>query len=141
MERSIHESSFDNSLALGWITYRFINMPTNSVVTVKYGPYESCGIVEHRTFRLDGLQAVLKDDGHQCVLEKTDDWNIVEIIVNGECVYTCNITDLEFGGDGRLDPRCQEAIDALIVHFSGAEDDPFDFFWVIGCGTTIWNYP
>ncbi|XP_016132320.1 UPF0728 protein C10orf53 homolog [Sinocyclocheilus grahami] len=88
-------------------------MPTNSVVTVKYGPYESCGIVEHRTFRLDGLQAVLKDDGHQCVLQKTDDWNIVELIVNGECVYTCNITGLEFGGDGRLDPRCQEALDAV----------------------------
>ncbi len=34
-------------------------MPTNSVVTVKYGPYESCGIVEHRTFRLDGLQGNL----------------------------------------------------------------------------------
>lgn len=31
-------------------------MPTNSVVTVRYGPYESCGIVEHKTFRLDGLQ-------------------------------------------------------------------------------------
>lgn len=43
------------------------------------------------------LLAVLKEDGHQCVLEKTDDWNIVELIVNGECVYTCNITDLEFG--------------------------------------------
>lgn len=41
--------------------------------------------------------AVLKDDGHQCVLEKTNDWNILELIVNGECVYTCNITDLEFG--------------------------------------------
>ncbi|XP_059422122.1 UPF0728 protein C10orf53 homolog [Carassius carassius] len=88
-------------------------MPINSVVTVRYGPYKSCGIVEHRTFRLEGLQAVLKDNGHQCVLEKTDDWNIVELIVNGECVYTCNITDLEFGGDGRLDPRCQEAIDAV----------------------------
>uniref|UniRef100_A0A671PJR4 Chromosome 10 open reading frame 53 n=1 Tax=Sinocyclocheilus anshuiensis TaxID=1608454 RepID=A0A671PJR4_9TELE len=72
-------------------------MSTNSVVTVKYGPYESCGIVEQRTFRLDGLQAVLKDDGHQCVIEKTVDWNTVELIVNGECVYTCNITDLDFG--------------------------------------------
>jgi len=27
-----------------------------SVVTLRYGPYESCGIVEHKTFRLDGLQ-------------------------------------------------------------------------------------
>ncbi|XP_056326216.1 UPF0728 protein C10orf53 homolog [Danio aesculapii] len=88
-------------------------MPPNSIVTIRYGPYDSCGIVDHRTFRLDGLQAVLKGDGHRCVLEKTDDWNTVELIVNGERVYSCSITDLVFGGDGRLDPLCQEAIDAV----------------------------
>ncbi|XP_065153602.1 UPF0728 protein C10orf53 homolog [Paramisgurnus dabryanus] len=88
-------------------------MPQNSLVKIRYGPYESCGIVEHRTFRLDGLQAALKADGHQCVLEQTDVWNTVMLIVNGECVYVCNITDLEFGGDGRLDPMCQQATDAV----------------------------
>lgn len=31
-------------------------MPVNALVTLRYGPYESCGIVDHRTFRLDGLQ-------------------------------------------------------------------------------------
>ncbi|KAG7462438.1 hypothetical protein MATL_G00184850 [Megalops atlanticus] len=84
-------------------------MPLNALVIVRYGPYYSCGIAEHRTFRLEGLQAVLKEEGHRCVLEKTADWNKVELIVNGECVYTCSIADLEFGGDGRLDPLCQEA--------------------------------
>ncbi|XP_051503532.1 UPF0728 protein C10orf53 homolog [Myxocyprinus asiaticus] len=88
-------------------------MPSNSVVIIQYGPYESCGIVKHRTFRLAGLQAALKDAGNKCILEETDDWNIVQLSVNGERVYMCNITDLEFGGDGRLDPLCKEAIDAV----------------------------
>lgn len=31
-------------------------MPSNANVIIYYGPYEACGIVEHRTTRLDGLQ-------------------------------------------------------------------------------------
>uniref|UniRef100_A0A8C8EGY2 Uncharacterized protein n=1 Tax=Oncorhynchus tshawytscha TaxID=74940 RepID=A0A8C8EGY2_ONCTS len=71
-------------------------MPQNAVVIVRYGPYKSCGIVDHRTFRLIGLQAALKENGHQSVLEKMSDWNKVELVVNGECVYTCSIKQLEF---------------------------------------------
>ncbi|XP_036402997.1 UPF0728 protein C10orf53 homolog [Megalops cyprinoides] len=84
-------------------------MPRSALVIVRYGPCDCCGIVKHRTFHLEGLQAVLKEEGHRCVLEKVADWNKVELIVNGECVYTCSIADLEFGGDGRLDPLCQAA--------------------------------
>ncbi|KAL2083571.1 hypothetical protein ACEWY4_021344 [Coilia grayii] len=88
-------------------------MPKGALVTVRYGPYESCGIVDHRTFRLLGLQAALRENGHQCVLQKTLDWNKVELVVNGECVYVCNINDLEFGGDGRLDQLCADAVTAV----------------------------
>ncbi|MBN3302780.1 UPF0728 protein C10orf53 homolog [Amia ocellicauda] len=88
-------------------------MPANSSVTVRFGPYESCGIVEHRTSRLQGLQAALAEDGHQCVLQRIPDWNTVELIVNGELVFHCNIKDLDFGGDGKLDPLCQDAKTAV----------------------------
>eukprot|EP00069_Balaena_mysticetus_P003188 bmy_04278T0 len=40
--------------------------------------------------------AVLAKDGHQTILEKTEDWNVVELMVNGEAVFHCNIKDLEF---------------------------------------------
>ncbi|XP_061083386.1 UPF0728 protein C10orf53 homolog [Conger conger] len=89
------------------------HMPQNALVIVRYGPYASCGTVEHRTFRLKGLEAALTEDGHRCVLEKIPDWNEVELVVNGECVLACKIQDLEFGGDGRLDPLCQEAKSAV----------------------------
>ncbi|XP_010889298.2 UPF0728 protein C10orf53 homolog [Esox lucius] len=88
-------------------------MPGRSLVIVRYGPFESCGIVDHRTFRLNGLQAALQVCGYQTILEKTSDWNIVELVANGECVYTCSIKMLEFGGDGKLDPLCKEAITAV----------------------------
>ncbi|XP_005883179.1 PREDICTED: UPF0728 protein C10orf53 homolog [Myotis brandtii] len=90
-------------------------MPKNAVVTLRYGPYSAVGLsVEHRTFRLEGLQAVLAADGHQVTLEKMEDWNVVELKVNEEVVFHCNIKDLELGGDGKLDPLCQEARIAVL---------------------------
>ncbi|CAH1246537.1 C10orf53 [Branchiostoma lanceolatum] len=88
-------------------------MPANAKVTIRYGKYEACGTVEYREDRLDGLQAVLKADGHQVELKQIEDWNVVELIVNGETVYTCKIKELDFGGDGQLDPLCAEALQAV----------------------------
>jgi len=105
-------------------------MPANARVTLCYGPSESSGVVKHRTFRLQGLQglsrhgavrvparrlpaitvigqtsvylstASLGARGHQCVLEETQDWNVVELVVSGEVVFSCHIKKLEFGEFG-----------------------------------------
>ncbi|MBZ3885012.1 UPF0728 protein C10orf53 [Sciurus carolinensis] len=73
-------------------------MPKNAEVILRYGPYSAVGLsVEHRTFRLEGLQAVLTKDGHTVFLEKIEDWNVIELMVNEEIVFHCNIKDLEFG--------------------------------------------
>ncbi|KAK2824334.1 hypothetical protein Q5P01_021509 [Channa striata] len=88
-------------------------MPENARVTIRYGPYESNGLVQHRTFRLQGLQAALAARGHQCVLEESREWNVVELVVNGELVFRCRAKQLEFGGDGKLDPVCKEAVTAV----------------------------
>ncbi|KAI5606266.1 UPF0728 protein C10orf53-like [Silurus asotus] len=84
-----------------------------SLVTIRYGPYESCGVVNHKNFRLEGLQAVLRKCGYTCILEEVPDWNQVELVVHGESVYKCDIKKLEFGGDGQLDPLCHEAAEAV----------------------------
>ncbi|XP_012891665.1 PREDICTED: UPF0728 protein C10orf53 homolog [Dipodomys ordii] len=90
-------------------------MPKNAEVTLRYGPYSPVGLsVEHRTFRLEGLQAVLIQDGHKVTLEKIEDWNLVELMVNEEIVFHCNIKDLDFGGDGQLDPLCEKARIAVL---------------------------
>ncbi|XP_013392463.1 UPF0728 protein-like [Lingula anatina] len=88
-------------------------MPENARVVVCYGPYESCGVVDHREERLQGLQTVLTRDGHQVDLQKMADHNTVQLYVNGELIFTCNIKDLEFGGDGQLDSLCAQALDAV----------------------------
>uniref|UniRef100_A0A8C0PBL1 Uncharacterized protein n=1 Tax=Canis lupus familiaris TaxID=9615 RepID=A0A8C0PBL1_CANLF len=90
-------------------------MPKDAVVIVRYGPYSAVGLpVEYHRFRLEGLQAVLARDGHKVILEKIEDWNVVELIVNEEIIFHCNIKDLEFGGDGKLDPLCEEARIAVL---------------------------
>ncbi|XP_029771870.1 UPF0728 protein C10orf53 homolog isoform X2 [Suricata suricatta] len=90
-------------------------MPKNALVIVRYGPYSAVGLpVEYRTFRLEGLQAVLAKDGHKVTLQKIQDWNVVELVVNEEVVFSCNIKDLEFGGDGKLDPLCEKARIAVL---------------------------
>ncbi|XP_012519314.1 PREDICTED: UPF0728 protein C10orf53 homolog [Propithecus coquereli] len=90
-------------------------MSRNAVVVLRYGPYSAVGLaVEHRTFRLEGLQAVLASDGHEVILAKTEDWNVVELMVNEEVVFRCHIKDLEFGGDGKLDPLCEKARIAVL---------------------------
>ncbi|KAM6997387.1 UPF0728 protein C10orf53 homolog [Tautogolabrus adspersus] len=88
-------------------------MPKLARVTLCYGPYESSGVVQYRTFRLQGLQAALRARGHQCVMEETREWNTVELVVNGELVFSCDTKQLMFGGDGKLDPVCIEAVNAV----------------------------
>ncbi|XP_053392918.1 UPF0728 protein-like [Mercenaria mercenaria] len=88
-------------------------MPNNAKVFIHYGPYEAAGIVDHRESRLKGLQAILKKDGHTVELVKAEDWNSVELNVNGEQVFKCDINDLDYGSDGELDSLCIKARDAV----------------------------
>nr|XP_023503833.1 UPF0728 protein C10orf53 homolog isoform X1 [Equus caballus] len=57
---------------------------------------------------------VLAKDGHHVILEKIEERNLVELVVNEEVVFHCNINDLEFGGDGDLDPLCAAARIAVL---------------------------
>ena len=87
-----------------------IQMPSNANVFVHHGPYEACALVDHKTHRLEGLQTVLQRGGHKVTLVPSQDWNVIEVVVNGETVFTCDIRDLDFGGDGQLDELCSEAL-------------------------------
>ncbi|XP_046863950.1 UPF0728 protein v1g117062-like [Xenia sp. Carnegie-2017] len=82
-------------------------------VSVNYGPYVSFGLLSHRTSRLEGVEALLREDGHNVCFNKIPDRNLVEIVVNGEIIYTTNIQDFQFGGDGKLDPICFKVLDAV----------------------------
>ncbi|XP_014771662.1 UPF0728 protein [Octopus bimaculoides] len=92
-------------------------MPKNARVFIHYGPYKSCWTVNYQTKRLEGLQNVLRKSGHTVELREILDWNAVQVWVNGELVFKCNIQDLDFGGDGWLDPLCSEAEDKVTKAF------------------------
>jgi hypothetical protein len=52
----------------------------------------------------------LSSKGHKVIeLRKAKQWNNLEIIVNEEHVFKCKLNELEFGGDGELDPLVVEA--------------------------------
>ncbi len=42
-------------------------------------------------------------------MRKAKQWNNLEIIVNEEHVFKCKLHELEFSGDGELDPLVIEA--------------------------------
>eukprot|EP00794_Sanderia_malayensis_P012144 gene12144-13397_t len=82
-------------------------------VVIKYGPYESSYNLSHKTKRLEGLKCVLETDGHTVTFEESEEQNVVELIVHEEEIFKCKIQQLEFGGDGKLDPLCSEALEAV----------------------------
>ena len=60
------------------------------------------------------VQEVLLRNGHLVMeLIPVSDWNRLWLKVNGEIVFKCDIRDLDFGGDGLLDPLCHKALRAV----------------------------
>ena len=56
------------------------------------------------------FKAYLEAKGHKIIeLRKAKNWNNLELFVNGESVFKYKLNDLEFGGDGELDPKVIEA--------------------------------
>ena len=59
-----------------------------------------CGTSPHVSHAPHYFPAVLAKDGHQIILEQIEDWNLVELVVNEETVFQCDIQELEFGKAG-----------------------------------------
>jgi len=92
-------------------------MPHKAVVTIEYGPYRACGMLKYRLSRIVGLQKLLKFNDHEVILEKINDWNIVNLIVNGVNVFSCREDDLDYNGDGKLDGLCLEAVNKVLLAY------------------------
>lgn len=93
------------------LTFLFLfRMPKNARVIISYGPYNACTLTDHRTNRLRGLINQLESNGHTVTLDQVSHRDACNLTVNGEVIFNCNITNLDFGGDGLLDPLCHDAI-------------------------------
>lgn len=88
---------------------------SNVVAVVKFAAYDSHGEVLHREKRLQGLKEQLHRAGFEVKLEQEPDIrNLVEVYVYGLVAFTCDITQLDYLGDGELDPLCHEIVDAAL---------------------------
>ena len=57
---------------------------------------------------------MLSKDGHTVELQKIEDWNVVELIVNGELVYKCDINELDYGKKNHgLNPTAVQSKNAV----------------------------
>ncbi|VUZ49004.1 unnamed protein product [Hymenolepis diminuta] len=84
-------------------------MLRSNEIRLKYGAYEACGISLYRIQRLEGLINLLKLDGYNVLVEEIPlVRDVLEIWMMDEKMYTCNIKDLNFGGDGYLDIKAKE---------------------------------
>ncbi|PAA65679.1 hypothetical protein BOX15_Mlig020947g1, partial [Macrostomum lignano] len=92
----------------------------NATVKILYSQYVACGIADYRESRLRGLQASLTSAGHTVCLERLEPSglrDIVELWVNGERVFACPMLELDYGGDGQLDPLCEQAARAVLAAY------------------------
>jgi len=56
----------------------------------------------------------LKCKGHKLTeIKKVENYNSVSIIVNEQVVFKCKVDELEFGGDGELDPIVLKAVEEI----------------------------
>ena len=46
---------------------------------------------------------------------KTTKKNQLRILKNGEIIFSCHQTDLDFGGDGELDEKVSDAIQKVLA--------------------------
>ncbi len=51
------------------------------------------------------MKGYIEAKGHKVIaLKKAKNWNNVNVFVNEQNVFKCKLNELEFGGDGQLDP-------------------------------------
>ncbi|XP_075233075.1 UPF0728 protein C10orf53 homolog [Lycorma delicatula] len=83
-------------------------MTVASCITLKYGPYEVCGIVEHRTERLLHLKERIESDNYTVILKKWSHYDRLGIFFNDNDtpIFTCRLTFLQY--PNILDPVCDK---------------------------------
>uniref|UniRef100_A0A8B9EKY2 Uncharacterized protein n=1 Tax=Anser cygnoides TaxID=8845 RepID=A0A8B9EKY2_ANSCY len=91
-------------LANKYIVFLTAAVPANTVELRYTRSSQQSKQMQYHSLLLCPFPAVLQADGHQLILEEIPDWNTVELIL---CFSP-------LGGDGKLDPLCEEARKAVL---------------------------
>merc|ERR1711953_57141 len=83
-------------------------------IEVVFGPYYINRILKgNYDYRLKGLKSKLAE--LNAIYTQFDDENRLVILKNGDEVYECKVTDLDYGGDGEFDPFVAEISKRVLV--------------------------
>ncbi|CBY24287.1 unnamed protein product [Oikopleura dioica] len=84
-------------------------MSSEPIVVIQHGPYKRFNIVNYGFERLEGIQSLLRNEGVNVILRRSNQFDQCSILYQGKTVFSCPITSLEFGSDGESDPIAQNA--------------------------------
>ncbi|XP_060880144.1 UPF0728 protein v1g117062-like [Metopolophium dirhodum] len=84
-------------------------------VDVLYGPTKVCGVLKHRTTRVEHIKEKLERLGFEVKLRRTLDYEMVIFAFEGHTVFTCLATNLSVLGCSTNDPTAYRLISLMLA--------------------------
>ncbi|XP_008179418.1 UPF0728 protein v1g117062-like [Acyrthosiphon pisum] len=84
-------------------------------VDILYGPTIVCGVLKHRTTRVEHIKEKLEKLGFEVKLRRTLDYDMVIFAFEGHTVFTCLATNLSVLGCSTNDPTVYRLISLMLA--------------------------
>ncbi|CAI6369491.1 unnamed protein product [Macrosiphum euphorbiae] len=90
-------------------------------VDILYGPTKVCGVLKHRTTRVEHIKEKLEKLGFEVKLRRTIDYEMVIFAFEGHTVFTCLATNLSVLGCSTYDPTACRLIKLMLAERNHAK--------------------
>ncbi|XP_022169720.1 UPF0728 protein v1g117062-like [Myzus persicae] len=91
-------------------------------VDILYGPTKVCGVLKHRTTRVEHIKEKLEKLGFYVRLRRILDYEMVIFAFEGHTVFTCLATNLSVLGCSTNDPTAYKLISLLLAECNHAKE-------------------
>ncbi|KAL4149925.1 hypothetical protein QTP88_003776 [Uroleucon formosanum] len=91
-------------------------------VDILYGPTKVCGVLKHRTTRVEYIKEKLERLGFDVKLRRTLDYEMVIFAFEGHTVFTCRATNLSVLGCSTDDPTAYKLISLMLAERNYANE-------------------
>ncbi|XP_025413589.1 uncharacterized protein LOC112685801 [Sipha flava] len=85
-------------------------------VDIQYGPISVCGVIKHRSERIDHIKKKLENLGFDVNLIQFWIYETVVFAYEGQEIFSCNIRNLSFKGQSFKDPVTNRVIQKLVKY-------------------------
>ncbi|XP_015373262.1 PREDICTED: UPF0728 protein v1g117062-like [Diuraphis noxia] len=92
-------------------------------IDVLYGPTKVCGVLKHRTTRVEHIKEKLEKLGFAVKLRRCLDYEMVIFAFEGHTVFTCRATNLSVLGCSSYDPTVYKLISLMLAERNHAKKE------------------